>query len=69
MNCKEIIKKYLIDNGYDGLQNEAECGCKLDDLIPCDGCFDMCTAGYIPDCSKCDNKDNCELGFCIGSNK
>jgi hypothetical protein len=33
----ELIRLYLIDNGYDGLCNDEECGCLLDDLTPCDG--------------------------------
>ncbi|MFA5217099.1 hypothetical protein [Sulfuricurvum sp.] len=36
MNCLEIVKKYLKDNGYDGLVNH-DCGCGLDDFEPCDG--------------------------------
>jgi hypothetical protein len=36
MTCKDIIKKYLEDNGYDGLARD-ECGCFVDDLFPC-GC-------------------------------
>ena len=36
MNCAEIVKQYLIQNGYDGLcEEEEECGCKLDNLFPC----------------------------------
>ena len=35
MNVNEIIKKYLRENGYDGLCNE-KCGCGIDNLMPCD---------------------------------
>ena len=35
MNVYEITKKYLIDNGYDGLFTD-DCGCLVDDLMPCD---------------------------------
>lgn len=45
MNCKEIIKKYLDDNGYDGLCHD-ECGCLKDDLYPCGECFDVCKPGH-----------------------
>ena len=34
MNVKEIVEKYLRDNGHDGLAVN-ECGCGLDDLMPC----------------------------------
>ena len=37
MNIKEIIGKYLTDNGFDGLYMPGECGCQLgDDFMPCD---------------------------------
>jgi len=46
MTVKEIVEKYLRENGYDGLYCE-DCGCRLDDLIPCDwGDFQDCKAGY-----------------------
>lgn len=35
INCHEIIKSYVKDNGYDGLYNEyKDCCCTLKDLIP-----------------------------------
>ncbi len=37
MNIKEIIKKHLEDNGFDGLVNDSGCGCMLDDFMPCKG--------------------------------
>ncbi len=48
MTAKEIIEKYLKDNGFDGLYNEdMECGCLLDDLCPCgEGIGSECKAGY-----------------------
>ena len=45
MNVYEITKKYLIDNGYDGLFTD-DCGCLLDDLMPCDCDCSYCEAGY-----------------------
>ena len=45
MNSAEIVKKYLEDNNYDGLCC-SECGCLLDDLIPCDEFFGDCVPGY-----------------------
>lgn len=48
----EIVKDYLSSNGYGGLFNEdADCGCQLSDLSPCDSpCMD-CEAGYKVACS------------------
>lgn len=47
MTTIEIIKQYLIDNGFDGLYNEdLECGCELADLEPCDSLQSNCKAGY-----------------------
>jgi len=42
---KEIVKWYLRRHGYDGLYL-VDCGCFLDDLIPCDGGCDLCEPGY-----------------------
>ena len=49
MNVKEILTNYLKENGFDGLFNVyAECGCKTDDLAPCD-CMNIndCESGYL----------------------
>ena len=36
MTIIEIVAKYLIENGYDGLCIPGECGCGLDeDFCPC----------------------------------
>jgi hypothetical protein len=52
MTCKEIVKKYLQDNGFDGLYEPGECGCDLDDFMPCGGdCAMTCQPGYK---TKCD---------------
>lgn len=47
MNIHEIVKDYLIRNGYDGLCNpDIDCACLVTDLAPC--CEDMfsCKPGY-----------------------
>jgi hypothetical protein len=50
MNAKEIIKKYLEENGYDGLYcSDMECGCIKDDLFLCNSCPAECEAGYLVD--------------------
>ena len=53
MNVREIVKKYLKKNGYDGLYCEA-CGCYLSDLMPCENNSSDCEPGYA---HKCDNPD------------
>jgi hypothetical protein len=54
---------FLKQNGYDGLYNiEADnCACLLDDLAPCDGISDECTAGYKEICID----KNCDID-CTG---
>jgi len=48
MTVKEIVKDYLEKNGYDGLCDDIECGCSLDDFWPCEGCNDpaQCRPAY-----------------------
>lgn len=68
---KEIIKQWLIDNGYDGLYCE-DCGCFLDDLFPCGDIGCNCKAGYASVICKDDeiisvivpdnNMDDCPYG-------
>ena len=44
---RDIITDYLRDNGFDGLYNDdLECGCSINDLVPCDSACDMCRPGY-----------------------
>jgi hypothetical protein len=68
INGMTIIHRYLVDNGFDGLQNDNECGCELDDLMPCSDNIAFCKPGYKvipPDWVKtdydfyiCENKDD-----------
>ena len=42
-----IVEQYLSENGYDGLcclEVGVECGCSLEDLMPCGGPSWQCTA-------------------------
>jgi len=56
LTVKEIVKKYLEENGFDGLYNPGECACKKDDLMPCE-CFtetDNCEPGYFQPTDRSD---------------
>lgn len=66
MDCLQIIKKYLKENGFDGLHNNGECGCEILDLVPCENNFSCCTPGYkvFPP-----NGEECELNFYICQSK
>lgn len=47
-NVQKIIEDYLRENGFDGLFcTTCECGCKLEDLFPCDEVSFWCEPGYI----------------------
>ncbi|HEC65954.1 MAG TPA: hypothetical protein ENI23_11735 [bacterium] len=46
MTVRQILKKWLEENGYDGLYSD-ECTCTNDDLISCElSFFDDCKPGY-----------------------
>ena len=47
----DIVKMWLKDNGYSGLCGE-DCGCYIDDLMPCGECMDTCQAGYKVKCTE-----------------
>lgn len=71
MALKEIIKKHLDDNGYDGLFCPDECACLKEDLAPCCNTFSNisnCRPGYkrVPS-----EKEQGETGyaFMIGGEK
>ena len=66
MDCLRIVKNYLDENGFDGLQNGAECGCELSDLVPCSENPMWCTPGYklIPP-----RGTDCEFDFYICGSK
>lgn len=55
MTVKEIVTKYLRENGFDGLCegncSDEGCGCLLPDLAPCEESFLMsCEPGYKASC-------------------
>lgn len=68
LTIEEIVKRYLKDNGYDGLAYpEEECGCSIDDLCCCGGSMADCKPAYKISCNKCSTNPNnggegCEAG-------
>jgi len=47
MDVVQIVSKYLIDNGFDGLVDDmGECGCEITDLMPCCSPCGGCAPGY-----------------------
>ena len=77
MTVKEIVKKYLGENGYDGLYCNGKCACKLSNLT--DYCEDPtdCKPGYKHECDTCDlsddectdTEDRYPGGWCIREDK
>ena len=64
MTVKEAMIKYLKDNGYGGLYNDnGECGCEVDDLMPCmsEG-IENCECGYKVTCNEECTHDDAEPG-------
>lgn len=45
MTIKQIVSDWLKANGYDGLCDD-ECGCTLEDFMPCDEPRQSCEPAY-----------------------
>ncbi len=63
MTVIEIVKKHLVDNGYDGLvEDDANCGCDIESLAPCDQIGENCVAGYKSLCipAICGHDEGCD---------
>ncbi len=46
MDVADIVKRFLEENGFDGLYTD-ECGCFKDELFPCSSeCIPDCVPGY-----------------------
>ncbi len=62
MDIKSIVKNYLRENKFDGLfSNHFDCGCEIDDLMPCDEAQPECEPGYkIPCSDNCPYDGNCD---------
>ena len=64
-SVREIVREYLVNNGYDGLVDDDtwdSCGCGLDDLNACDGpCFQCQPAYHIAwDTCPFRKEDDCD---------
>lgn len=46
-NVREIVEAYLTASGHDGLWDGEDCGCRLGDLIPCDGGIEWCKPAFL----------------------
>ena len=68
MNTKEIIEKYLRDNGFDGLYNEDDCACSLDDLVTCGDILIDCEAGHRVPCD-CGRSHNFHIAAGLGGGR
>jgi len=73
ITVREMVRKALVDGGFDGLYDSMECACLVDDLMPCEVDSIMnCEAGYkipgpIKDCYICG--DNCVCEWHVGPTK
>ena len=75
MDVKDVLEKWLGENGYDGLVNtEGPCGCSIgDDFIECDALCPECEPAYkhkanCKECEDiCDGKD--EVEYCMSTIK
>ena len=52
MTVYDIIKEYLLTKGFDGLVGD-DCGCSLDDLVPCEFACGYCAPAYLCVEHKC----------------
>lgn len=60
-SVREIVRKHLEREGYDGLFNEVgECACLRDDLAPCGSMNELCEEGYRVECAdpECEFHDD-----------
>ena len=73
MTVERIIRFFLILHGYDGLCYD-DCGCSVDDLMPCKSYSGLCRPAYrhtAEYCKTCEGRDKCGIadddyfdGFC-----
>lgn len=61
MSVKDMVVECLDCHGFDGLYNEAGCGCMSADLAPCDEMSQCCEAAYLFDCRRCTKRPTCRF--------
>lgn len=57
-----MVREWLVCNGYSGLyysEDGVECGCGLEDLMPCGEAGSSCVAGYAYRCGQCSKAETC----------
>lgn len=59
MDVRDIVRAYLLENGYDGLYSYCECGCGVDYLMPCCNASPACEPAYFIDCKTCAKRETC----------
>ena len=64
MNVYEIVEKYLVDHGFDGLRRD-DCSCKIDNIFICGECYGDCNPGWVKDCENCELNGECDFDYCI----
>ena len=76
MNVRDIVSEWLQSHGYDGLYSADECGCLMDNLMPCEEGLTDCKPGYkiIHDGNGCNPGVECDEvcdggDWCISSHK
>ena len=60
-DVKKIVEEWLEGEGYEGLYNEAGCGCQLSELALCGEMTQNCEAAYLFDCSRCAKRPSCDI--------
>jgi hypothetical protein len=59
MTAKEIILDYLKNNKFDGLVcPHIQCGCGIDDFMPCDENWSDCQPAFKLQCANCKEWEN-----------
>jgi len=67
MDALSIVRKYLEDNGFDGLAHvEDECRCLIDELNCCEEKFANCEPGYKIPCPRIKHPDGEHYCYCEG---
>ncbi len=68
INVRDIVRDYLVANGYDGLAGH-DCGCLVSDLMPCSESQDGCKPGHRVECKGCEVDGPCPWHIVPGRKK